>query len=124
MSDDALFKPTITLCADPNDGSHGMFVDGVLVCDSGDEDVSFNDMGMTFWRDALDAAITALGGTLVEESRYRPSRKMGPPFEEGEYESFWPETLDRMGPVEPPYDPGEPIQDEENNPMADWNTLL
>jgi hypothetical protein len=98
MSDDMRADTTITLCADPNDGTHGLFIDGKLVLDSGDEDVTVND---PFWPEAVAAVCEALGITLVEESRYRPSRK----DYNGEYDSYWPETLDGMGPVEEPYVP-------------------
>lgn len=86
----------VTLVGDPNDGTHGLFVDGKLVCDSADEDATLNSFGLDFWRDAVDALCTALGATFNEESRYRPGRSDG--F--GEYESFWPETLEGMGPIE------------------------
>jgi len=106
---------TLTLVGDPNDGTHGLFIDGVLVCDSGDEDVTPTDDG--FWRDALDAAITAMGGTLVEECRYRPGRKLGSyDLEPDEWESFWPEKLEDMGPIEPPIgeEPVFKLEDEES----------
>jgi hypothetical protein len=119
VSDDALFKPTITLCFDPNDGTHGLFIDGILALDSDDEDVTPTG-GMDFWRDALASVVEALGGTLVEECRYRPSQRFGIPGEE-EWESFWPQFLKDMGPLEPPFEPEEPRQDEENHPAADWN---
>jgi hypothetical protein len=112
----------ITLCADPNDGTHGLFIDGKLALDSDDEDVT-SEGGMDFWRDALDAAITALGGTLVEETRYRPRQKVATYDGYGEWESFWPDTLDKMGPVEPPYEePKGELTAEDFDPNAEWNT--
>ena len=111
---------TLTLVGDPNDGTHGLYMNGVLVCDSGDDDVTLNAIGLDFWRDALDEAITQLGGTLVEETRYRPGRKFGSyDLEPDEWESFWPEKLEDMGPVEPPYDP--PVEEESGEPAnPDW----
>jgi hypothetical protein len=105
----------VTLCGDPNDGTHGLFIDGKHVLDSGDDDVTVTDL---FWPEAVRAVVEALGGELHEETRYRPSHKVGAPFEE-EWESFWPETLEGMGPVEPPYDPPDEKDDgEPANP--DW----
>jgi hypothetical protein len=95
---------TLTLVGDPNDGTHGLYMNGVLICDSGDADATLNSPDLDFWRDALDAAITALGGELDEQTRYRPSRKDGAPFEE-EWESFWPEKLENMGPIEEVWGP-------------------
>ncbi len=105
---------TLTLVGDPNDGTHGLYMNGVLICDSGDADATLNSPDLDFWRDALDAAITALGGELDEQTRYRPGRKAGAPFEE-EWESFWPEKLENMGPVEPPIgeEPVFELDDEE-----------
>lgn len=88
----------ITLCADPNDGAHGLFINGDLVTDSGDDDVTGAD---DFWRDAIVTVADAIGATLVEESRYRPARR----DYDGEYESFWPQRLEDMGPIEEPYVP-------------------
>ena len=106
---------TLTLVGDPNDGTHGLYMNGVLICDSGDDDVTFNGQGMDFWRDALDAAITALGGELVEECRYRPSLKDTSYDQVGEWVSFWPEKLEDMGPVELPI--GEdPVAEEDEEP--------
>jgi hypothetical protein len=109
---------TLTLVGDPNDGTHGLYMNGVLICDSGDDDVTFNHVGMDFWRDALDAAITHLGGELVEETRYRPSLKDTSYDQVDEWVSFWPEKLEDMGPVEPPYEPAEEEDGEPANP--DW----
>jgi hypothetical protein len=112
----------VTLCGDPNDGTHGLFIDGVKVLDSGDEDVTVKDL---FWPEVVAAVVEALGGTLVEEARYRPSRKVPGYFDvPDEYESFWPDRLEDMGPVEPPYEepPGE-LTAEDLNPDAEWNTF-
>jgi len=98
---------TITLVGDPNDGTHGLYMNGVLICDSGDADATLNLVGADFWRDALDSAITALGGELVEETRYRPAHRVDRHSEYEEYESYWPEKLEDMGPLEPPYEPDE-----------------
>jgi hypothetical protein len=112
----------ITLCSDPNDGTHGLFVDGKRVVDSGDYDATPEDL---FWPEALAAVAEALGGTLVEENRYRPSRRDDSAAMEGfsEYESYWPDTLDKMGPVEPPYEePEGELTAEDLDPNAEWNT--
>ena len=97
----------LTLVGDPNDGTHGLYMNGVLICDSGDGDVTLDSTELYFWRDALDAAITALGGELVEECRYRPSRTLPRYDDYAEYESFWPEKLEDMGPLERTYEPDE-----------------
>lgn len=124
MSDDALFGKTITLCFDPNDGTHGLFLDGSLICDSGDDDVTPSG-GMDFWRDALDVLCDNLGATLKEECRYRPSRRDGYPGEK-EWESFWPQRLEDMVPVEEPNvpDPEAEIVPEPDDEDANPNWIF
>lgn len=113
----------VTLVSDPNDGACAVFIDGRRVIDSGDDDVSIDP----FWPDAIAALVEAFGGTFSEEVRYRPSKQDGYASMEGfiEYDSYWPDTLDGMGPVEERIEePEGELTSEELDPNAEWNGPL
>lgn len=126
MSDDcpACGRPQqqrIVLVTDPNDGAAAVFVDGKKVYDTGDSDLMGDD---SLFMELFEAIVDQIGGVFVEESRYRPSRQDSFAAMEGfiEYDSYWPESIDGMGPVEEPLtEPDGELTAEELDPQAPWN---
>lgn len=107
-------KPTVTLVTDSSCNFQGLYYDGKLVADLGDNATAKIDRSFWTVEDALDELLFKIGVPFESISGWQLSRKIVG-FDYTEFESYWPDNLADVPPDERTYGPEDDVRTDGDN---------